>query len=572
MADGWQEVRYGRRQRGQRDPGWDRVREVTWGKDRAPPVPFLTRAQFPFPNRPVPPPRMSRNVGPQAQTYAAVVRQNIPRPAAKTDQVQNERTEEVRRQPADPDFGQLVRKMHAVIKIVHHLQNVAVKPGKPEPRMISRMVNVLATMIKPASPTASTTDWIRGNANNWGYNTLLILEDHYKMELDKVLDELSKVMVLDWKPAFQVATRWARRNLPHIAEDAIDHAEALIASSGQIQMEAAAQHRPPVAQQPPEPQQPVPQAPVPQAPLPQRTQVSQGGGRHQTHTPQRAVTRGCVVTEDSRLLDIEEGNPQVENRQRQEAGWSPLLFDIDISGEEERDGSTILTPIPVAAAPAHVDSAVQQEKVLVHRNGDDVADGYQQETPRDQTSTPRTQRFSVTRHINTERKMIDWNLTVGRKWLIVGDSNLSRIPGHVISDLQIDSYPGANFRHAQALMAKATSQVTVEKVVLAFGLNCRGQKARETSVKQLQGAVRAARRKFPYADIWVPQINFSSSLPTEEKNTLNVLNHHITRNMPFVPALQESDFFTGSDNVHWTRETAKKMLDHWVTCLNLKAH
>ena len=571
---------------------------MSWGKDRAPPGSVSTRAQFPFPNRPVPPPRMSHKVGPQAQTYAAVVRQNMPQPDNKTDQVGNKRTEQVRKQPADPHFGQLVRKMHAVIKIVHHLQNVAVKPGKAEPRMISRMVNVLATMIKPASPTASTTDWIRGNANNWGYNTLLILEEHYKKELDKVLEDLSKIMVQDWKPAFQVATRWARRNLPHIAQDAIDHAEALIASSGQMQMEAAIPHQPPVAQHPPQPQPPFQQQPpVPQAPLPQRPRVSQGGETHQTHTPQLAAnmveeplhpvpgllprqqaraarqveTRGCVITEDSRLLDIEEEDPRVRDGQRQDAGWSPLLFDIDISGEEERDGSTILTPIPVGATPLHVDNTVQQQRVLIHRDGDGVADGYQREITPDHTSTPTTQRFRVTRHINTERKMIDWNLTVGRKWLIVGDSNLSRIPGHVIQDLQIDSYPGANFRHAQALMAKATSQVTVEKVVLAFGLNCRGQKARETSVKQLQGAVRAARRKFPYADIWVPQINFSSSLPTEEKNTLNVLNHHIIKNMPFIPALQDSDFFTGSDNVHWTRETAKKMLDHWATCLNLNA-
>ena len=72
--------------------------------------------------------------------------------------------------------------MHSVTKIVHHLQNVAPKPDKPEPYMMSRMVDVLSSVIKSASPTAHTVDLIRGNANNWGYNPLLISEDYYKLQ------------------------------------------------------------------------------------------------------------------------------------------------------------------------------------------------------------------------------------------------------------------------------------------------------------------------------------------------------------------------------------------------------
>lgn len=276
-----------------------------------------------------------------------------------------------------------------------------------------------------------------------------------------------------------------------------------------------------------------------------------------------------MVPQESRLLDIEEEEPPAEREQG--SGWSPLLFDIDmdLSGEDNFQGSPVLTPVPVAPHAAQCDTPEGHERALVHHDGDSGAPSFQLEESQTSTSSP--QRYTVTRHINTERKMIDWTLTVGRKWLIVGDSNLSRIPGHQIPDLQIDSYPGANFRHAEALMAKSTSQVVVEKVVLAFGINCRGQKARETSIKQLQGAVRAAKRKFRYAEIWVPQINFSASLPMEEKQTLNVLNSHITKNMPFIPTLRDSDFLTGSDNVHWTRETARKMLDHWAACLNLRA-
>ena len=292
----WREVRYRRGGRRTYDPGWDRVTEAGWGKDSAPSRPFPARAQFPAPNRPVPPPLLPRNVGAPARTYAAVLRHGDPRtaptfqqprpalrlqqpgPAARFQQPIPVETEEIRRQPADPQFGQLVRKMHVAIKLVHHLQNVAVKPDKPEPRMISRMENVLATMIKPAAATTRTTDLIWGNAKNWGYNTLLILEEHYRTELDKVLDELSVVMVRDWHPAFQVAVRWARRNLPHISADALEHAEALIAATAELDAETAVPRQPPgptqaaVRAQAPAPQHTPAsrQAPVPQAQLPQR--------------------------------------------------------------------------------------------------------------------------------------------------------------------------------------------------------------------------------------------------------------------------------------------------------------
>ena len=187
------------------------------------------------------------------------------------------------------------------------------------------------------------------------------------------------------------------------------------------------------------------------------------------------------------------------------------------------------------------------------------------------TSTPQPQICRVTRHIKTERKMIDWNLSVGKRWLIIGDSNLSRIPGYYIPDLQVESYPGANFRHAQALIAKSLRQVPVEKVVLAFGINCRGQRAKETAIKQMQGAVRAAKRQFPYAEIWIPIINYSVFLPHNEQVTIKTLNTHITRNLPYIPPLGSEHFHTDGDHVHWTRGTARAMLEHWVTYLNLNA-
>lgn len=166
--------------------------------------------------------------------------------------------------------------------------------------------------------------------------------------------------------------------------------------------------------------------------------------------------------------------------------------------------------------------------------------------------------------------MIDWGLSVRKKWLFLGDSNLSKIPPHAIDGLQIDCFPGANFRHISQVMSKATVHVTVEKVLLSFGINSRTSKPKETSIKQVQTALRIAKQQFPYSEIRIPLINFSPNLPAIERENLTQLNAHIKKNMPSMPALDDKLFNTTHDNIHWTKETAQAMFDYWTTYLNLK--
>ena len=165
--------------------------------------------------------------------------------------------------------------------------------------------------------------------------------------------------------------------------------------------------------------------------------------------------------------------------------------------------------------------------------------------------------------------MVDWSLVARKKWLFLGDSNLARLPTFSILDLQIESYPGANFHHAEAVLAKSVTYTVVEKVLLSFGLNCRQQKAKETAIKQLQGAFRMTKKQFPHAEIWVPLINYSACLPHEEQVTIRKINEHIKQHLPYIAALRSSDFQTEKDHIHWTKKTASTMLDHWIAYLNL---
>lgn len=126
--------------------------------------------------------------------------------------------------------------------------------------------------------------------------------------------------------------------------------------------------------------------------------------------------------------------------------------------------------------------------------------------------TPQIPTRRATRHINMTNKAKEWSLTVRKKWLILGDSNLSRFPPFQIPDLQVDSFPGDTFRHCELILSKISQPVPTETVVLAFGLNSRNLKP-QTSIKQMQRDMKVTKLKFPCAKILVPAINFSRPLP-----------------------------------------------------------
>lgn len=167
--------------------------------------------------------------------------------------------------------------------------------------------------------------------------------------------------------------------------------------------------------------------------------------------------------------------------------------------------------------------------------------------------------------------MKDWTLTPCKKWLIMGDSNACRIPPFQEPDLQIESYPGATFRHAEAILAKTIHTDLVETLILSFGINNRIQRTDEAGVVQLQRAVRMAEIAFPKALVLIPELNFSESLPEDEQQNLMRLNHHIVSHFNSIPKLLEKDFVAEQDGIHWTIPTARNILHHWVEMLKENA-
>lgn len=86
-------------------------------------------------------------------------------------------------------------------------------------------------------------------------------------------------------------------------------------------------------------------------------------------------------------------------------------------------------------------------------------------------------------------KLRDWSLTITRKWVILGDFNVARFPTFDAEDPQVDAFPGAKWKHAEALLQAATIWSPVERLILSFALNNRCQRAKAVPIVELKAAL-----------------------------------------------------------------------------------
>ena len=132
----------------------------------------------------------------------------------------------------------------------------------------------------------------------------------------------------------------------------------------------------------------------------------------------------CIITEDSPVLDIEgsDNNSSIPPRSRRRT--LPLLHDSPLQpdGEMEADITPTLTPSQNSLSWKQVASIGRQFSVMVHRlpvPHNDISPDHSDVDPdnllMDLTPTPENKTFRVTRHMNTDRKLVDWELSVWKK-------------------------------------------------------------------------------------------------------------------------------------------------------------
>ncbi|CAM4569736.1 unnamed protein product [Leuciscus chuanchicus] len=132
--------------------------------------------------------------------------------------------------------------------------------------------------------------------------------------------------------------------------------------------------------------------------------------------------------------------------------------------------------------------------------------------------------YHVRHEVVAGDKYKSWSLTPGREVLIVGDSNLSRIPEINHGAVEIHSYPGATLAQAFSLIKYKTPVADgVRHVVLSFGLNDRGQGNMQALRKCIERLKEAATATFPSAVLHIPLINYDPTLPEQQNPGGSVL-------------------------------------------------
>lgn len=219
---------------------------------------------------------------------------------------------------------------------------------------------------------------------------------------------------------------------------------------------------------------------------------------------------------------------------------------------EAADGAAVGGAVDIAASA----SPTLQDGVRTRR----TVLGPQKVEP--QTSVGRRVTRRPKRHISTPNKLRDWSLVITHKWVILGDSNVARFPTFDAEDLQIDAFPGAKWKHAEALLRSADIRSPVERLILSFGLNNRAQRSKGTQIVELKAALQVAFERFPDAQVLASEVNFGPLLSHREQAMVRHLNSFIRSCPGHLPALPE-DFSTEQDGVHWTPATAAAILAHW---------
>ncbi|KAI4885160.1 hypothetical protein NFI96_007463 [Prochilodus magdalenae] len=516
--------------------------------------------------------------------------------------------------PEYKKFTALVRQLYNLLRSHHHLEKVA--DPNSEPPTFSRLTHYLSEVVKPANMTPLTKTLLEGNAKNWAYTTRLILLDHYKAHIEKETEALRATGAEGWEAALKVAIRWYQRGYPkkHSAGP-IKTLETFLKTLGQVtewwkgregsgntpveEGPFTEEDFPPLPQRveasPPRSTPWIGLSPFPVAlpPRPPKKTIKEKGISTQglkennpavVHPEDHSdlfqielcpMTQGAAIPPLIHEPRAETGckTPAVvevhaeyaTSPQMEEANQGPPATPIQATGvvpespivpQDNEQGDILSVLDPLASSP-------REEREVSRLSPPSI------EPVRVQIDPPAT--FRPVKHPPTKRKLLTWAFKAHKPICIIGDSNLARIPEHNFGDVQIDSYPGGTFRHAENFINKAKVLTKVETVVLAFGLNHRAQKGKETAVKQMQRAIKAAVDKFPGAAIWIPIINYSKNLTTEEQNMLSGLNDHIRRNMAFLPPLPTAQFKVTQDKIHWTPSCARAIFEHWAKCLNFAA-
>lgn len=440
------------------------------------------------------------------------------------------------------NFQLLVRAFSRYIKTHHHLQHVNCLPTTTTPARLKKMETGLIKAIHPAFPNASTDLIKTGNAKNWTYSSLQMMDEHYCTILEKTQAEIQTLPQTSWEEALKVAIRWTKKDIPTIKTITIEQAKnqirEIIIDKPQTEEQNTNQESPRTRGREP-------------------TRNSETRKR-QTHSPlirtppkQNKKNPGEEINPNS----IPPNPTTPEGQTTPTPMFTPERTNIPLDWYPNFN----LSPVIPQIVPRRGMIPLPQESSKTNQTAD-------------LTTDPQTQNKSKTdlyykRHEHRGDKKRNWSLEPHRPILILGDSNLANLPTITDPQIQVDCYPGANLDHAKHIIHKTPRSEQVSKVILSFGLNNRNQGNPSILKKYLRGMLTTAKNTFPQAEVFIPVINISQNLPENIRQNVGILNHLIRGTGRQIPRLARKSFRTQIDEIHWTPQTAAEIWQNWKVFL-----
>lgn len=433
------------------------------------------------------------------------------------------------------EFKRLIRVMHQFIKAHHHLSKIQ-NSDNGEPQYLRRTTEKLEKSVKAAIPTPTTELMLFGNARKWLDNSLNILANHYTESIQNLGTIIKITATNTWKPAWQVAIRWARRNLKRLQETTIQETTEIVTKLIEGELPGSIEQNQKISRYTPKPEE-------------HTVEMSSKDEPPQTSRSSSPVPHKCRKNHKEQTL-----TEKTEKMAETNTNLKPPHINMPSTATSLR----ISTKEPTGQTPTHPET----ETTTNQPSGNDHSTG--------SSETPTTEEtICLTRHAHRGDKYRNWYLKPKKPIMILGDSNLCKLPKIRDHRVQMDSYPGAQIAHAcHILKYKTATKAETQKVILSFGINNRSQYNPGLLKKQLNLMIEAAESTFPNATVHIPIINFNHKLPLDIQNNIKTLNETIKQTGKHIPRLPDPEFHTTDDGIHWTPQTGRAMLTHWLNHLN----
>lgn len=486
----------------------------------------------------------------------------------------------------------LTKKYFKLLQAIHHSEILAAtSPSRPYPAGMLKQVTKLTTFIKPSSPDQIILEQVKKNTLDWMSRNMTILKEHYDRVLATLLSEVGEFEI----EAFNRAIVWAKlRYRKRFTNTSVETLKNILVSETGTDRGLT-------------------RCSLDQAPSPFVGPTTRSVGKTYAIAVRgdqetvELITQDATIRSDTNLCDRQTAETSrglsLEGEQKIALDIEPLIpkpqrnrlslrsrthsnvacVKVDeitpspLPAETNLGAATGGTPLP---SPNPVQGSDDERMLGDTTETELLLNGPRTEPPLLVTNMRADGRWESEslagrrepkRHPRSSRKISDWSIEIVKNTLIVGDSNLARIPSFVDETVQVDSFPGATFYHIRGVLEKAEPRPSMQKVILSVGLNnCLGKQTSFTTLKQLQRLLKICEIKFPNAEIYVPVINYSERLERETQMLIEKLNQAIIEKCNFLPELTRLRFHTEPhDPVHWRADTAQEILTFWLDQVNM---